>query len=62
MQKKGTCNVDSNQVRAFYCVTSGTEYPTREEFIDQCKRGGISCSTLLEQNQYEFPKDYHKRL
>lgn len=64
-RKKGTCNVDSNQVRAYYCVASGTEYPTREEFITRCKGGGDNaraCTTLLEQNQYEFPKDYPKRL
>ena len=65
-RKSGNCNVASNQVRAYYCVSTGTPYPTRESIIDTCKTKGNAnkriCTLLLEENQYEFPKDYPIRL
>ena len=63
--KNGGCNNKSKQVRAYYCMPDGTEYQTREDFLKQCSKGGDnahSCTMLLEENQYEFPKDYPKRL
>ena len=61
-RQKGTCNLDSNQVRAFYCTENGEDYPTREAILGNCKRNGQYCTLLLEENQYEFPKDYPRRL
>lgn len=60
--KKGDCNVESNQVRAFYCAATGTPFPTHEQIINNCKDNRIQCTILLEQNSYEFPKDYPVRL
>ena len=60
--KKGGCNFNSNQVRGFYCAPTGEQFPTHEQLIDNCKNyrtdGGNWCTILLEQNGYEFPKDY----
>lgn len=61
-RKSGTCNVNSNQVRPYYCVQNGTKYPTHEEIMNSCKREGTACTILLQENQYEFPKDYPRRL
>lgn len=61
-RKSGTCNVNSNQIRPYYCVTGGTKYPTHEEIIDNCKNQGVYCTILLQENQYEYPKDYPRRL
>lgn len=60
-RKSGTCNVNSNQIRPYYGVT-GTTYPTHEEIIDNCKNQGVYCTILLQENQYEYPKDYPRRL
>ena len=60
--KNGGCNFNSNQVRGFYCAETGYPFPTHEQLIDNCKNyrtdGGVYCTILLEQNGYEFPKDY----
>ena len=60
--KNGGCNFNSNQVRGFYCEPTGEQFPTHEQLIDNCKNyrtdGGNWCTILLEQNGYEFPKDY----
>ena len=60
--KHGGCNFNSNQVRGFYCAPTGEQFPTHGQLIDNCKNyrtdGGIYCTILLEQNGYEFPKDY----
>ena len=61
--KNGGCNFNSNQVRGFYCAPTGQQFPTHEQLIDNCKNyrtdgGGSWCTILLEQNGYEFPKDY----
>ena len=60
--KNGGCNFNSNQVRGFYCAPTGYHFPTHEQLIDNCKNyrtdGGEYCTILLEQNGYEFPKDY----
>ena len=60
--KNGGCNFNSNQVRGFYCAPTGEQFPTHGELIDNCKNyrtdGGNYCTILLEQNGYEFPKDY----
>ena len=60
--KNGGCNFNSNQVRGFYCASTGEQFPTHEQLIDNCKNyrtdGGQYCTILLEQNGYEFPKDY----
>ncbi len=60
--KKGGCNFNSNQVRGFYCAPTGEQFPTHGQLIDNCKNyrtdGGNYCTILLEQNGYEFPKDY----
>ena len=60
--KNGGCNFNSNQVRGFYCAPTGEQFPTHEQLIDICKNyrtdGGNWCTILLEQNGYEFPKDY----
>ncbi len=60
--KNGGCNFNSNQVRGFYCAPTGEQFPTHEQLIDNCKNyrtdGGDWCTILLEQNGYEFPKDY----
>lgn len=56
-RKSGTCNVNSNQIRPYYCVTGGTKYPTHEEIIDNCKNQGVYCTILLQENQYEYPKE-----
>ena len=60
--KNGGCNFNSNQVRGFYCAPTGQQFPTHEQLIDNCKNyrtdGGEYCTILLEQNGYEFPKDY----
>ena len=60
--KNGGCNFNSNQVRGFYCAPTGEQFPTHEQLIDNCKNyrtdGGNWCTILLEQNGYEFPKDY----
>ena len=60
--KNGGCNFNSNQVRGFYCAPTGEQFPTHEQLIDNCKNyrtdGGVYCTILLEQNGYEFPKDY----
>ena len=60
--KNGGCNFNSNQVRGFYCAPTGEQFPTHEQLIDNCKNyrtdGGSWCTILLEQNGYEFPKDY----
>ena len=60
--KNGGCNSNSNQVRGFYCAPTGYPFPTHEQLIDDCKNyrngGGLYCTILLEQNGYEFPKDY----
>ena len=61
-RKSGECNVNSNQVRPYYCQANGIKYPTHEEIIDNCKNTGTYCTILLQENQYEFPKDYPKRL
>ena len=61
-RKKGECNADSNQLRAYYCETTGTPYPTHETLLSECANRGYYCTMLLEENQYEFPKDYPKRL
>ncbi len=61
--KNKNCNVDSNQLRAFYCETDGSEFPSRESIIWDCKSSsGTWCTLLLEQNSYEFPKDYPLKL
>ena len=62
--KDKNCNVDSNQLRAFYCETDGSEFPSRESIIRDCKAssGTTWCTLLLEQNSYEFPKDYPLKL
>ena len=60
--KNGGCNFNSNQVRGFYCAPTGYHFPTHGQLIDNCKNyrtnGGQYCTILLEQNGYEFPKDY----
>ena len=60
--KNGGCNFNSNQVRGFYCAPTGYQFPTHGQLIDNCKNyrtdGGEYCTILLEQNGYEFPKDY----
>ena len=56
--KNGGCNFNSNQVRGFYCAETGEQFPTHEQLIDNCKGSGEACTILLEQNGYEFPKDY----
>ena len=58
--KNGGCNFNSNQVRGFYCALTGQQFPTHEQLIDNCKdrNRGSYCTILLEQNGYEFPKDY----
>ena len=58
--KNGGCNFNSNQVRGFYCQPNGEPFPTHEQLIDNCKdrNRGSYCTILLEQNGYEFPKDY----
>ena len=60
--KNGGCNFNSNQVRGFYCAPTGEQFPTHGQLIDNCKNyrtnGGQYCTILLEQNGYEFPKDY----
>ena len=58
--KNGGCNFNSNQVRGFYCASTGQQFPTHEQLIDNCKdrNRGSYCTILLEQNGYEFPKDY----
>mgnify|MGYP000644196778 CR=1 FL=1 len=60
--KNGGCNFNSNQVRGFYCAPTGYQFPTHGQLIDNCKNyrtnGGKYCTILLEQNGYEFPKDY----
>ena len=58
--KNGGCNFNSNQVRGFYCAPTGQQFPTHEQLIDNCKdrNSGSYCTILLEQNGYEFPKDY----
>ena len=58
--KNGGCNSNSNQVRGFYCEPTGYPFPTHEQLIDNCKdrNRGSYCTILLEQNGYEFPKDY----
>ena len=61
--KNGGCNFNSNQVRGFYCGPTGEQFPTHGQLIDNCKNyrtngGGDWCTILLEQNGYEFPKDY----
>lgn len=57
--KNGGCNFNSNQVRGFYCAETGEQFPTHEQLINSCKNGGSDwCTILLEQNGYEFPKDY----
>ena len=60
--KNGGCNFNSNQVRGFYCAPTGQQFPTHGQLIDNCKNyrtnGGVFCTILLEQNGYEFPKDY----
>lgn len=61
-RKSETCNVASNQVRPFYCMPTGTPYPTHDELLNNCKNDGTYCTKLLQENQYEFPKDYPKRL
>lgn len=61
-RKKGECNVNSNQVRPYYCPGNGSKYPSHEELINNCKTQGTYCTMLLQENQYEFPIDYPKRL
>lgn len=61
-RKSGECNVNSNQVRPYYCPANANKYPTHEEIIDNCKHKGVYCTILLQENQYEFPKDYPRRL
>ena len=56
--KNGGCNSNSNQVRGMYCQPNGEPFPTHEQLISNCKSGGSRCTILLEQNGYEFPKDY----
>lgn len=58
--KNGGCNFNSNQVRGMYCQPNGEPFPTHEQLIDNCKdrNRGSYCTILLEQNGYEFPKDY----
>ena len=58
--KNGGCNYNSNQVRGMYCQPNGEPFPTHEQLIDNCKdrNRGSYCTILLEQNGYEFPKDY----
>ena len=58
--KNGGCNFNSNQVRGYYCAPTGYPFPTHEQLIDNCKdrNCGSYCTILLEQNGYEFPKDY----
>ena len=56
--KNGGCNSNSNQVRGMYCQPNGEPFPTHEQLISNCKSGGSYCTILLEQNGYEFPKDY----
>ena len=58
--KNGGCNFNSNQVRGMYCAPTGYHFPTHEQLIDNCKdrNRGSYCTILLEQNGYEFPKDY----
>ena len=58
--KNGGCNFNSNQVRGMYCQPNGEPFPTHEQLIDNCKdrNSGLYCTILLEQNGYEFPKDY----
>ena len=59
-QKKGMCNSDSNQLRAFYCEANGSQYPSRASIRGYCMYGYDKryCTLLLEQNGWEFPKDY----
>lgn len=61
-RKSGECNVNSNQVRPYYCPANANKYPTHQEIIDNCINEGVYCTLLLQENQYEFPKDYPKRL
>ncbi len=61
-KNKGVCNHPSNNVRPMWCMPPGVPYPTHEEMITNCKNEGTQCTMLLEENQYEFPKDYPKKL
>lgn len=58
----GRCNVNSNQLRPYYCASTGTPYPSHQAIINSCKSSGTYCTILLQENQYEFPRDYPKRL
>lgn len=58
-----SCNLPNNQVRAYFCNTSSPpSYPTHKEIINSCKNSGVHCTLLLQENQWEFPKDYPRRL
>ena len=68
---KDGCNLNSNHMEPYYCAQAGYPYPTKEELMNNCKEAprnpddnynGQYCSKLLELNQYNFPKDYPKRL
>lgn len=60
--KDKTCNLKYNGVQAYYCQDSSVPYPTHKEIINSCKSGGVYCTLLLQENQWEFPKDYPRRL
>jgi len=61
-RENGRCSLSSNKLQAYFCQPSSGPKPTHEQFITGCHNGGIYCTKLLEENQYEFPKDYPKRL
>ena len=58
----GLCYVNSNQVRPFFCEGEGTPYPDHTKALRNCQQSGLYCTILLEENGYEFPKDYPIRL
>lgn len=62
-RRKGTCNLPNNKLTAFWCQSKDIPYPTHEEMYDGCKSGKVeSCTMILEQNGYNFPKDYPSKL
>lgn len=62
-RKDEICNLKYNGVQAFYCQISSVPYPTHEQMVRDCKTGdGTYCTLLLQENQWEFPKDYPRRL
>lgn len=57
---KEACTLENTNLQPFWCQEPDVPRPaSRQELLKSCREGDHRyCSKLLEENQYDFPKDY----